>query len=73
MSNQSDVNVSEDKNDFESSLKELERIVEKLGDSKLSLENMVNLYQRGIKLKDECLQQISQVKLKIKEIESSQE
>ena len=73
MSNQSDVNVSEDKNDFESSLKELERIVEQLGDSKLSLENMVNLYQRGMKLKDECLQQISQAKLKIKEIESSQE
>ncbi len=56
------------KMDFESSLKELEVIVEKLGNSKVSLEDMVNFYKEGVELKNNCLEKISNAKLKIENI-----
>ncbi len=54
--------------DFESSLKELEEIVEKLGNNQVPLEDMVNFYQKGVELKNNCLEKISNAKLKVENI-----
>ena len=56
------------KMDFESSLKELELIVEKLGNSQFNLEEMVNFYKEGVELKNNCLKKISDAKLKVENI-----
>jgi exodeoxyribonuclease VII small subunit len=57
-----------DKIDFESSLKELEEIVEKLGNQQVPLDDMVNFYQKGVELKNSCLKKISNAKLKVENI-----
>ena len=54
--------------DFETSLKELEVIVEKLGNSQFNLEEMVDLYKQGVELKNNCLKKISDAKLKVENI-----
>jgi exodeoxyribonuclease VII small subunit len=56
------------KNNFESSLKELEEIVEKLGNNQISLDEMVSNYKKGIELKKNCLKKISEAKLKVENI-----
>lgn len=56
------------KMDFETSLKELEVIVEKLGNSQFNLEEMVDLYKQGVELKNNCLKKISDAKLKVENI-----
>lgn len=57
---------------FESSLKELELIVEKLGSQQVPLEDMVNFYQKGVELKNTCLKKISDAKLKVENILSDE-
>lgn len=64
MSQQKDIS----KMDFETSLKELEDVVEKLGNAQVNLEEMVNLYKDGVELKDNCLKKISDAKLKVENI-----
>jgi exodeoxyribonuclease VII small subunit len=59
---------SSNKMDFESSLSELEIIVEKIGSGQTSLEEMVNLYKNGVELKNNCLKKISNAKLKLENI-----
>jgi exodeoxyribonuclease VII small subunit len=54
--------------DFESSLLELENIVEKLGNEQVPLDEMIDLYQKGVNLKTNCLQKISKAKLKIEDV-----
>ncbi len=54
--------------DFESSLLELENIVEKLGNEQVPLDEMIDLYQKGVNLKINCLQKISKAKLKIEDV-----
>lgn len=54
--------------DFETSLKKLEEIVEKLGGGQVPLEDMVNLYRKGIELKNNCLKKIADAKLKVENI-----
>lgn len=56
------------KNNFESSLKELEEIVDKLGNNQISLDEMVSYYKKGIELKKSCLKKISEAKLKVENI-----
>ena len=54
--------------DFETSLKKLETIVDKLGSGEVPLEDMVNSYKEGVELKNNCLNKISDAKLKVENI-----
>ena len=61
--------AKEDKKiDFESSLKELESIVEKLEDEDINLEDSVKSFEKGISLVKECQKQLHNAELKIKKL-----
>ncbi len=61
--------AKEDKKiDFESSLKELESIVEKLEDEDINLEDSVKSFEKGISLVKECQKQLYNAELKIKKL-----
>ena len=58
--------TKEDKKiDFESSLKELEKIVEKLD---INLEDSVKSFEKGMTLVKECQKQLQSAELKIKKL-----
>ena len=59
---------SNKKIDFESSLKELESIVEKLEDENINLEDSVKSFEAGINLVKECQKQLEDAELKVKEL-----
>ena len=50
---------------FESSLGELEKIVRKLEDGDLSLEESLKLFEDGVKLSRECQERLSQAERRI--------
>ena len=54
--------------DFESSLKDLESIIEKLEDENINLEDSVKSFEKGINLVKECQQQLQNAELKIKKL-----
>ena len=54
--------------DYESSLKELESIVEKLEDEDINLEDSVKSFEKGISLVKECQKQLHNAELKIKKL-----
>tara|TARA_B100000945_G_scaffold185776_1_gene148945 strand:+ start:127 stop:351 length:225 start_codon:yes stop_codon:yes gene_type:complete len=54
--------------DFESSLKELESIVEKLEDENINLEDSVKSFEEGVNLVKECQKQLQNAELKIKKL-----
>jgi exodeoxyribonuclease VII small subunit len=62
--------LSEDisKMEFEQALKELEGIVKTLEEGKASLNESVNLYERGIMLKKHCDNLLEAVQLRINQI-----
>ena len=61
--------AKEDKKiDFESSLKQLESIVEKLEDEDINLEDSVKSFEKGISLVKECQKQLHNAELKIKKL-----
>ena len=61
--------TKEDKKiDFESSLKELEKIVEKLEDDDINLEDSVKSFEKGMTLVKECQKQLQSAELKIKKL-----
>ena len=51
--------------DFESSLKALESIVERLEDENINLEDSVKSFEEGINLVKECQKQLQEAELKI--------
>lgn len=51
--------------DFETSLKQLEALVEKLEKGGLSLEESLKCYEQGVKLTRECRQALQQAEQKI--------
>ena len=53
---------------FETSLKKLEKIIEKLEDGEISLEDSVKSFEEGIGLVKECQKQFSQAELKVKKL-----
>ena len=53
---------------FESSLKKLEKIVAKLDDGDVSLEDSVKSFEEGIGLVKECQKQLSEAELKVKKL-----
>ena len=61
--------AKEDKRiDFESSLKELESIVDKLEDENINLEDSVKYFEKGINLVKECQKELQSAELKIKKL-----
>jgi exodeoxyribonuclease VII small subunit len=53
------------KQTFESSLGELERIVRKLEDGEMSLEESLKLFEDGVKLSRECQERLDQAERRI--------
>ena len=61
--------AKEDKKvDFESSLRELELIVEKLEDENINLEDSVKSFEEGVSLVKQCQKQLQDAELKIKKL-----
>jgi len=54
--------------DFESSLKELESIVEKLEEENINLEDSVKSFEEGVNLVKQCQKQLQDAELKIKKL-----
>lgn len=50
---------------YEKNIKELEKIVQKLSDEKMSVEQGLELYERGIELAKDSLKELNGVKGKI--------
>ena len=53
---------------FEEALEELENITESFEDGDSTLENAVNLYNRGVLLKKHCEKKLKEAKKKIDEV-----
>jgi len=57
--------MAEKKQTFEASLKELEKIVRKLEDGDLALEESLKLFEDGVKLSRECQERLNQAERRI--------
>lgn len=53
---------------FEDMMKELENIVQKLDNENVSLEESLNLYQRGMKLSANCDETLKEAEQKVNEL-----
>ena len=61
--------MSKDKdNNFESNLKKLEIIVDKLESGEIGLEESVKLYEEGMKIKKICDKKLKDIEMQIKKI-----
>ena len=60
------------KAEFESSIAELEKIVEKLESGNVTLNESIELYQKGIKLSEECNVILENAKQKIEYINNNE-
>ena len=57
--------MAEKKQTFETSLKELERIVRRLEEGDLALEDSLKLFEDGVKLSRECQERLNQAERRI--------
>jgi exodeoxyribonuclease VII small subunit len=55
-------------NNFETNLKELEMIVDKLESGDIGLEESVKLYEEGMKIKKICDKKLKDIEMQIKKI-----
>ena len=55
-------------NNFESNLKKLETIVDKLESGEIGLEESVKLYEEGMKIKKICDKKLQDIEMQIKKI-----
>jgi exodeoxyribonuclease VII small subunit len=53
---------------FEQALRELQGIVEKLEAGEVSLDEAIEMYERGVKLSKYCMNKLLQAELRIKKI-----
>ena len=58
----------EKENNFESNLKKLELIVDKLESGDIGLEESVKLYEEGMKIKKICDKKLKDIEMQIKKI-----
>ena len=56
---------------FEEAINELEKIVEELEGSDVSLDDAVNAYERGAKLKNLCQVRLNEARMKVEKIKDS--
>ncbi len=59
--------------DFEKSLAELEKIVETLESGEATLEESMKLFERGVKLSDDCRKTLYEAKQKIMTLTDAEE
>jgi exodeoxyribonuclease VII small subunit len=57
--------MADKKQTFETSLKELERIVRRLEDGDMPLEDSLKLFEDGVKLSRECQERLNQAERRI--------
>ncbi len=57
--------MSEKKKTFEASLQDLEKIVRKLEDGDLALEDSLKLFEDGVRLSRECQERLNQAERRI--------
>lgn len=57
--------MSEDKGNFEKNLNELEGVVKALEGNDISLDEMLSLFERGVKLTGECTSALNAAEQKI--------
>ncbi len=57
--------IMENKQNFETNLKELESVVKALESGDISLEDMLELYEKGIRLTKECTSALDSAEQKI--------
>ena len=57
---------------FESTLDEIEKIIESLQEGNLSLEDSIKAYEKGISLTKACQKMLSDPELKIKKLSSKE-
>ena len=57
--------MSNSKNTFEESLKKLEKIVKKLEDGNINLDDSIKSFEEGVALVKECQKQLSEAEIKI--------
>ena len=55
----------QEKPDFESTLAELERVVEELENGELSLADQLKAFERGMKLSEQCKDMLETARLKV--------
>ena len=60
-----------DKMTFEEAMNELENLVESLDKGDISLDQAMAAYDRGSQLKDHCQKKLSEAKMKVETIQSS--
>lgn len=60
---------TEERPSFEEALTQLESIVDKLNNEDVTLEESVQLYEKGLKLSKICSETLENAELKIEEIE----
>ena len=60
--------MTNNKNNFESNLKKLEEIVDKLESGEVDLDESVKLYEEGMKLKKNCEEKLKSIGNQIKKI-----
>ncbi len=53
-------------NNFENKLGELEKIVSKLEDNEISLDEAIKLFENGVKISDDCRKILENAERKIK-------
>ena len=63
----------ENKIEFESALAQLEKIVEKLEDENLGLEDSIKSFETGVKLVKDCQNQLRDAELKVSKLMDSGE
>ena len=59
--------------DFESTLAELERVVEGLENGELSLADQLKSFERGMALSDQCKKMLDEARLKVIELSGDDE
>ena len=57
---------------FESTLSEIEKIIESLEEGNLSLEDSIKAYEKGISLTQACQKMLADAELKIKKLPSKE-
>ena len=65
--------MSNSKNNFESSLKKLEKIVAKLEEGNIDLDDSIKSFEEGVMLVKECQKIISEAELKVNKLLDSGE
>lgn len=68
-----DLMTEKERPSFEEALKELESIVSKLEDNEITLEESVELYEKGLELSKFCNEILEKAELRIEQVNEAQE